>query len=123
MLRGRQVLHHLQPRVSRCTKATLTINSFEKGGDGGGPSECDGQYHSDNTPMVAPQQDGSTISEDVQSILPSTAMEGVLRPRWLMSVTLPWDVMLSMTTSLHVLTIFSKMFGRPWECHKMSGED
>ncbi|KAJ0483869.1 putative RlpA-like domain superfamily, kiwellin [Helianthus annuus] len=34
-------------------KATMTINSFEKGGDGGGPSECDGQYHSDNTLIVA----------------------------------------------------------------------
>ncbi|KAK3410728.1 hypothetical protein EUGRSUZ_J02753 [Eucalyptus grandis] len=35
------------------TKATLTINSFEKGGDGGAPSECDEQYHSDDTPVVA----------------------------------------------------------------------
>ncbi|CAN1258928.1 hypothetical protein LINPERPRIM_LOCUS10024 [Linum perenne] len=25
-------------------KAMLTINSFEKGRDGGGPSECDGKY-------------------------------------------------------------------------------
>ncbi|KAL3723012.1 hypothetical protein ACJRO7_035234 [Eucalyptus globulus] len=24
-----------------------------KGGDGGGPSECDNQYHSDDTPVVA----------------------------------------------------------------------
>ncbi|GKD74422.1 putative ripening-related protein 1 [Tanacetum coccineum] len=23
------------------TEATMTLNSFEKGGDGGGPSECD----------------------------------------------------------------------------------
>lgn len=35
------------------TKATLTINSFQKGGDGGGPSECDKKYHSDDTPVVA----------------------------------------------------------------------
>ncbi|KAK9273132.1 hypothetical protein L1049_017939 [Liquidambar formosana] len=41
------------PSVSSQTKAHLTINSFEKGGDGGGPSECDNQYHSDNTPVVA----------------------------------------------------------------------
>ncbi|CAN1174620.1 Putative ripening-related protein 2 [Linum perenne] len=34
-------------------KAMLTINSFEKGGDGGGPSECDGKYHSDDTLIVA----------------------------------------------------------------------
>ncbi|KAG9132580.1 hypothetical protein Leryth_022174 [Lithospermum erythrorhizon] len=35
------------------TKAILTINSFEKGGDGGGPSECDGKYHSNNELIVA----------------------------------------------------------------------
>ncbi|KAB2595765.1 ripening-related protein 2 [Pyrus ussuriensis x Pyrus communis] len=41
------------PQVSKKTKATLTINSFQKGGDGGGPSECDNKYHSDKTPIVA----------------------------------------------------------------------
>ncbi|CAA2984240.1 Hypothetical predicted protein [Olea europaea subsp. europaea] len=41
------------PPVSGSTKAVLTINSFEKGGDGGAPSECDNKYHSDNTPVVA----------------------------------------------------------------------
>ncbi|OWM88217.1 kiwellin-1-like [Punica granatum] len=41
------------PAVSSHTKAILTINSFQKGGSGGGPSECDGQYHSDSTRIVA----------------------------------------------------------------------
>ena len=41
------------PRVTSHTKAVLTLNSFEKGGDGGAPSECDKKYHSDNTPVVA----------------------------------------------------------------------
>ncbi|XP_065865479.1 kiwellin-1-like [Euphorbia lathyris] len=41
------------PRVTGRTKATLTINSFAAGGDGGGPSECDNQYHPDNEPVVA----------------------------------------------------------------------
>ncbi|XP_076949148.1 putative ripening-related protein 1 [Bidens hawaiensis] len=41
------------PAVTGATKAKLTINSFQKGGDGGGPSECDNQYHSDDTPVVA----------------------------------------------------------------------
>ncbi|GAB4861785.1 hypothetical protein Ancab_037042 [Ancistrocladus abbreviatus] len=41
------------PPVSDATPANLTLNSFEQGGDGGGPSECDGQYHSDDTPVVA----------------------------------------------------------------------
>ncbi|PON43065.1 hypothetical protein PanWU01x14_277210, partial [Parasponia andersonii] len=38
------------PRVSGHTKAVLTLNSFEKGGDGGAPSECDNKYHSDDIP-------------------------------------------------------------------------
>ncbi|GJS84011.1 putative ripening-related protein 1 [Tanacetum coccineum] len=41
------------PPVTGGTKATLMINSFQKGGDGGGPSECDNQYHYDDTPVVA----------------------------------------------------------------------
>ena len=41
------------PPVTQKTKATLTLNSFEKGKDGGGPSECDSKYHDDNTPVVA----------------------------------------------------------------------
>ncbi|KAK1418697.1 hypothetical protein QVD17_27843 [Tagetes erecta] len=35
------------------TQATMTLNSFEKGGGGGGPSECDGNYHSDDSLIVA----------------------------------------------------------------------
>ncbi|KAJ9556099.1 hypothetical protein OSB04_010713 [Centaurea solstitialis] len=34
------------------TDATMTINSFEKGG-GSGACECDGKYHSNDTPIVA----------------------------------------------------------------------
>ncbi|AES87877.1 putative rlpA-like protein, double-psi beta-barrel [Medicago truncatula] len=41
------------PSVSTHTKAFLTLNSFQEGGDGGGPSACDNQYHSDDTPVVA----------------------------------------------------------------------
>ncbi|KAJ4835604.1 hypothetical protein Tsubulata_024697 [Turnera subulata] len=41
------------PAVTGNTRAFLTINSFQKGGDGGGPSECDNQYHDDDTPVVA----------------------------------------------------------------------
>jgi len=35
------------------TPAMMTVNSFEKGGDGGGPSECDGQYHSNKDLITA----------------------------------------------------------------------
>ncbi|CAM8959916.1 unnamed protein product [Rhodiola kirilowii] len=41
------------PAVSGQTGATLTLNSFQSGGDGGGPSECDGKFHSDDIPIVA----------------------------------------------------------------------
>ncbi|KAL7203486.1 hypothetical protein ACSBR2_016718 [Camellia fascicularis] len=46
-------IYKCSPAISSQTKATLTINSFEKNGDGGGPSECDGKYHSDDLPVVA----------------------------------------------------------------------
>ncbi|GJN20932.1 hypothetical protein PR202_gb08370 [Eleusine coracana subsp. coracana] len=31
----------------------MTVNGFERGEDGGGPSECDGQYHSHKLPLAA----------------------------------------------------------------------
>ncbi|KAK4266825.1 hypothetical protein QN277_023694 [Acacia crassicarpa] len=46
-------VYKCSPPVSSHTKAFLTLNSFEKGKDGGGPSECDNQYHSDDTSVVA----------------------------------------------------------------------
>ncbi|KAK9100975.1 hypothetical protein Scep_024405 [Stephania cephalantha] len=46
-------VYKCSPQVTGSTKAILTINSFQKGGDGGGPSECDNHYHSDDTPVVA----------------------------------------------------------------------
>ncbi|CAM8920298.1 unnamed protein product [Rhodiola kirilowii] len=41
------------PRVSQRTKATLTLNSFEAGGDGGAESECDNKFHPNTAPVVA----------------------------------------------------------------------
>lgn len=41
------------PKVTGQTKAVLTLNSFEKNGDGGGPSECENKYYSDDLPVVA----------------------------------------------------------------------
>ncbi|TXG62855.1 hypothetical protein EZV62_009849 [Acer yangbiense] len=41
------------PPVSSHTKAYLTLNSFEAGGDGIPPSKCDNKHHSDDTPVVA----------------------------------------------------------------------
>ncbi|GJN19735.1 hypothetical protein PR202_gb07041 [Eleusine coracana subsp. coracana] len=45
--------YHCSPPVTSNTKAVLTLNSFEKGKDGGGPSECDNSYHSDEEMVVA----------------------------------------------------------------------
>jgi hypothetical protein len=41
------------PPVSAKTPATLTLNSFAKGGDGGGPSFYDNHYHPDSELVVA----------------------------------------------------------------------
>ncbi|MED6213489.1 Kiwellin [Stylosanthes scabra] len=41
------------PPVSSSTRAILTLNDFSEGGDGGGPFECDGNYHSNSERVVA----------------------------------------------------------------------
>ncbi|XP_057781818.1 kiwellin-like [Salvia miltiorrhiza] len=41
------------PPVTSSTAAKLTLNDFSPGGDGGAPSECDGQYHSNSERVVA----------------------------------------------------------------------
>ncbi|KAF9599761.1 hypothetical protein IFM89_001707 [Coptis chinensis] len=46
-------VYKCSPTVSNSTSARLTLNSFERGRDGGGPSECDNSYHSDDIPIVA----------------------------------------------------------------------
>ncbi|KAF9589625.1 hypothetical protein IFM89_026574 [Coptis chinensis] len=46
-------IYDCSPPVSSQTQALLTLNSFEEGADGGGASECDNQYHSDDTPVVS----------------------------------------------------------------------
>ncbi|CAL5426505.1 unnamed protein product [Camellia sinensis] len=45
--------YECSPPVKSSTPAKLTNNDFSKGGDGGGPSECDGKYHSNAQPIVA----------------------------------------------------------------------
>ncbi|KAH6765542.1 hypothetical protein C2S52_016525 [Perilla frutescens var. hirtella] len=41
------------PPVTASTAAKLTLNDFSPGGDGGDPSECDGQFHSNSESVVA----------------------------------------------------------------------
>ncbi|KAE8818305.1 ripening-related protein 3-like [Hordeum vulgare] len=41
------------PRVTGRTRASLTLNSFADGGDGGGRSECDERFHPDSQLVVA----------------------------------------------------------------------
>lgn len=45
--------YECSPQVTSDTTAILTNNNFEEGGDGGGASQCDEQYHSNDTPVVA----------------------------------------------------------------------
>ncbi|XP_074565656.1 putative ripening-related protein 1 [Curcuma longa] len=45
--------YHCSPQVTGSTRATLTLNSFEEGGDGGAQSACDGRYHSNKEMIVA----------------------------------------------------------------------
>lgn len=47
------LVHQCSLPASGHTTAHLTLNSFEKGKDSGGPSEYDNQYHSNNLPIVA----------------------------------------------------------------------
>ena len=41
------------PQISSHTMGFLTLNGFDKGQDGGAPSECDNHYHSNDIPIVA----------------------------------------------------------------------
>ncbi|KAI3691784.1 hypothetical protein L6452_31586 [Arctium lappa] len=41
------------PPVTQRTEVVLTLNSFEKGGEGGWASQCDERFHSDKTRVVA----------------------------------------------------------------------
>ncbi|KAM3399127.1 kiwellin [Capsicum galapagoense] len=50
---GIHPIYHCSPPVSSSTPAQLTFNDFSEGGDGGGPSSCDGQYHDNNERIVA----------------------------------------------------------------------
>nr|CAD1840443.1 unnamed protein product [Ananas comosus var. bracteatus] len=43
----------MSPSVTAETPTTMTLNSFAKGGDGGGPSDCDNKYHPDDEIVVA----------------------------------------------------------------------
>ncbi|KAF0930175.1 hypothetical protein E2562_030835 [Oryza meyeriana var. granulata] len=44
---------HASPRARRGFPAVMTVNGFRKGEDGGGPSACDGHFHSDGELIVA----------------------------------------------------------------------
>ncbi|WMV55354.1 hypothetical protein MTR67_048739 [Solanum verrucosum] len=46
-------IYRCSPPVTSSTPAQLTFNDFSRGGDGGGPSSCDGQYHDNNERIVA----------------------------------------------------------------------
>ncbi|WMV56049.1 hypothetical protein MTR67_049434 [Solanum verrucosum] len=50
---GVHPIYRCSPPVTSSTPAQLTLNDFSEGGDGGGPSSCDGKYHNNNERVVA----------------------------------------------------------------------
>ncbi|XP_009757783.1 kiwellin-like [Nicotiana tabacum] len=50
---GTHPIYRCSPPVTGSTSAKLTLNDFSEGGDGGGPSKCDDQYHDNNERIVA----------------------------------------------------------------------
>ncbi|RVW81247.1 putative ripening-related protein 2 [Vitis vinifera] len=113
------------PAVSSHTKAVLTLNSFEKGGDGGAPSECDRKYHSDDTPVVALSTGWYNKGSRCLNNITISARVEVWWPWLLTSVTLLWDVMKTMTINLPVLITLltpQRLCGKPWVCLLLIGE-
>ncbi|KAL5211799.1 hypothetical protein ABZP36_022646 [Zizania latifolia] len=45
--------YRCSPPTSSSTKAVMTLNDFDVGGDGGDPSECDGKFHENTERVVA----------------------------------------------------------------------
>ncbi|CAL4886521.1 unnamed protein product [Urochloa decumbens] len=45
--------YQCSPPVTGSTRAIMTLNDFEEGGDGGDPSECDGKFHKNSERVVA----------------------------------------------------------------------
>ncbi|KAL6883324.1 hypothetical protein ACP4OV_010738 [Aristida adscensionis] len=44
---------HRDPSPGGGTRAVMTVNGFQRGEEGGGPSECDGHFHSDGEMIAA----------------------------------------------------------------------
>ncbi|XP_047052570.1 putative ripening-related protein 2 [Lolium rigidum] len=45
--------YRCSPPVTSSTRAVMTLNDFDEGGDGGDPSECDGVFHKNTERVVA----------------------------------------------------------------------
>uniref|UniRef100_A0ACD5YZ66 Uncharacterized protein n=1 Tax=Avena sativa TaxID=4498 RepID=A0ACD5YZ66_AVESA len=78
---------HCSLLVTASTKAVLTLNSFEKGKDGGGPSECDNAYHSDEEMVVALSTGWFKNMARCGTASRSVPMANPCMPRWWTSVT------------------------------------
>ncbi|KAK6920142.1 hypothetical protein RJ641_016046, partial [Dillenia turbinata] len=92
------------PPVSSNTAATLTLNSFEKSGDGGAESECDGDYHSNDTPVVALSTDRFNNRSRCLKYIRINGNGKSEIPRLLISVIQQWDVTKFMTINLLAIT-------------------
>ncbi|KAJ9171363.1 hypothetical protein P3X46_014746 [Hevea brasiliensis] len=100
------------PQVATHAKAFLTLNSFEKGGDGGGPSECDKKCHSDDIPIACFHN--STIKGIGRSVVAMVVSDCDST----MGCDEPHDLNLHMITTL---LMPQKLSGKHLVCLKMIG--
>ncbi|BBG97534.1 hypothetical protein Prudu_006697 [Prunus dulcis] len=101
------------------TKAYLTLNSFEAGGDGGGHQNVTKDTTMTTHQLLHCPLDGTTMEEGAITTSQLALTGAAWWPWWWMSVTLLRDVMQTMTTNLLVLTILlmlQRLSGKPWVC-------
>ena len=79
--------YQCSPPVTKNTRAVMTLNNFEEGGDGGDPSECDGKYHYNTERVVALSTGGTTTAGVAARTYGSAPRAGPCSPRSWMSAT------------------------------------
>ena len=109
--------YRCSPPVTASTKGVLTLNSFEKGKDGGGPSECDNAYHSDEEKVVALSTGWFSNMARCGHRIKSPRTATPCTPRWWTSAT-PCTAATTSTTSSRPATTTSstprRRSGTPW---------
>ncbi|KAE8723304.1 Ripening-related protein grip22 [Hibiscus syriacus] len=106
------------PQVSGHTKATLSLNGFGLGEDGGGRCECDNQYHNDTELIVALSTGWFNKKERRMNYINIHGNGKTVKAKVVdeCDLTMGWDVIPTTITSLLVRTtsLMPRMqFGMP----------